>query len=134
VLGRQIGEQLGQVTSQRVLPADGEAPRVEVSFESHGRLLDCDVDFRGTYVATAQSDGSLLGEGQGLDMAKDGSMIRWVGQGSGHFTGGGRVAWRGAIQYCGGTGALASLNGCCALFEYDVDESGKAEARLYEWT
>ena len=133
MLGNQIGEELGQVTGMRVLPAEGGASRVEVTFQAQGRLLDCDVNFIGTYVSTAQADGSLFGEGQGVDMGSDGSVARWRGMGSGRFTGPGRVSWRGAVHYNDCTASLAALNGTAVVYEFDVDETGKAEARLYEW-
>jgi len=133
VLGNQIGEELGQVTGMRVLPAEDGASRVEVTFQAQGRLLDCDVNSMGTYVSRARPDGSMFGEGQGLDMANDGSMARWVGQGAGRLTPQGRATWRGAIYYSDSTGSLAPLNGTCMVYEFEIDETGKAEARLYEW-
>ena len=133
MLGNQIGEEFGQVTTMRVLPLEGSVTKIEVSFQAHGRLLDCDVNDVGTYVSTTRADGSLFGEGQGVEMGSDGSMARWVGQGSGRFTGPGRASWRGSVHYSDGTGALAGLNGLCCVFEYEVDESGKTEARLFEW-
>ena len=39
---------------------------MEVTFEARGRLCGVDTTDMGTYVATVQQDGSLLGEGQGL--------------------------------------------------------------------
>ena len=133
MLGNQIGEERGQVTTMRVLAEDGPLSRIEISFQAQGRVLDCDVSEIGTYISTVRPDGTLFGEGQGLYMGTDGSAARWVGQGSGRFTGPGRVSWRGSIHYSDGTAALASLSGTCALFEYEVDESGKTEARLFEW-
>jgi hypothetical protein len=117
----------------RVLPFDGPETRFEVSFQAHGRLLDCDVNDTGSYISTMRSDGTLFGEGQGVEMASDGSMVRWVGQGSGRLTGPGRTSWRGSLHLSSATGQLASLNGTCVAFEYDQDESGKTEARLFEW-
>ena len=116
----------------RVLPFEGPT-RIEVSFQAQGRLLDCDVNEIGTYISTMGPDGTLFGEGQGVEMASDGSSVRWVGQGSGRFTGPGRVSYRGTIHFSEGTANLAPLNGTCAAFEYEVDESGKTEATLYEW-
>ena len=39
MLGEQIGEETGQITAMRVLPAEGAGPKVEVSFQSSGTLL-----------------------------------------------------------------------------------------------
>ena len=134
MIGKQIGEETGQVTSMRVLPFDGPATKMDVSFQAQGRLLDCDVNETGSYVSLMRPDGTLFGEGQGVQMGSDGSFVRWIGQGSGRMTAPGRVSWRGAIHYSQASGKLATLNGTCAAFEYETDESGKTEARLWEWT
>jgi hypothetical protein len=133
MLGDQIGEEHGQVTTMRVLPFEGPLTRMEVSFQAQGRLLEHEMTDIGTYISTLRPDGTLFGEGQGVTMGSDGAGVRWIGQGSGHFTAPGRVSWRGTIHYSNGTAALASLNGLCAAFEYEVDESGKTDARLFEW-
>jgi hypothetical protein len=133
MLGNQIGEVIGQVTTMRVLPFEGSLTKMEVSFQGHGRLLDCDVNEIGTYISALQADGSLFGEGQGVEMASDGSVARWEGTGSGRITGPGRTSWRGTIHYSNATGSLSPLNGTCGAFEYEVDESGKSEAKIFEW-
>ena len=58
MLGEQVGEVTGSVTSERVLPSDGP-PRVEVSIAGTGTLFGVATNDRATYVSVMQPDGSL---------------------------------------------------------------------------
>jgi hypothetical protein len=131
MLGDQIGEERGQVLVRRVLST--APPQVEVTFQAEGRLLDVDHTDMGTYVATIQPDGSLKGEGQGLVRGSGNELATWTGAGAGKLTEDGGVTWRGAIYYQSESPALARLNGIAAVYEYDVDASGKTEATFFEW-
>lgn len=133
-LGDQLGHDTGQVTGTRVLPPSeqGEA-RVEVSFESRGRLLDEEVVDMGTYVSVLGSDGVLRGEGQGCTMSGDGETVVWTGTGVGRLLNDGATSFRGAIFYRGASATFARLNKIAAVFEYDADASGKTETKVYEW-
>jgi hypothetical protein len=133
MLGEQLGDESGQITGLRVLPGEG-SPRVEVSFTATGIFLGAQATDMGTYVSVTQPDGTLFGEGQGILMTDDGEMARWKGQGAGRFTGRGTaVSWRGAIYFQTASQQLARLNGIAAVFEFETDESGKSESKLYEW-
>jgi hypothetical protein len=133
MLGEQLGDESGQTTGLRVLPGE-DSPRVEVSFTATGTILGAHVTDMGTYVSVTRPDGTLSGEGQGIVMTDDGEMARWKGQGAGRFSGRGTaVSWRGAIYFQTASKRLARLNGIAALFEYETDESGKTESKLYEW-
>ena len=134
MLGEQIGQESGQTTGMRVLPGDVGGVKVEVSFQHTGTLLGIHGSTVGTYVSVMRPDGSLYGEGQGAFMTEDGEMAAWKGSGVGQFTGRGTaVSWRGAIYYQTSSERLARLNGIAALFENDIDESGKSDDRTYEW-
>jgi hypothetical protein len=132
MLGDQIGEERGQVLARRVLRSEG-SPQVEVTFEARGTLCDVDTTDMGTYVATIQPDGSLLGEGQGLIRGASNEVAAWTGGGAGHFTEDGGVSWRGALYFQSQSPAFARLNGIAVVFEYQVDASGKTESTLTEW-
>jgi hypothetical protein len=68
-------------------------------------------------------------------MTSDGEMATWRGEGVGRFTGRGAVvSWRGAIYYQTASPKLARLNSVAVFFEYEVDENGKTQAKLWEWT
>ena len=134
MLGEQIGEETGQITGMRVLPDEGAGPRVEVSFQSSGTLLGVHLSDMGTYVSAARPDGTLFGDGQGIGLTDNGEVVTWRGQGVGRLTGQGMaVSWRGAIYFQATSERLARLNAVAAVFEFDTDESGKTEAKTYEW-
>lgn len=134
MLGEVLGEERGQITGMRVLPGEGQSPKVEASFQATGKLLDSDATEMGTYWSIVRPDGTLFGEGQGVLMTPQGDVVTWRGQGAGRFTGQGTaVSWRGAIYYQTTSERLARLNGVAAVYEYDVDEGGKTEAKVWEW-
>jgi hypothetical protein len=133
MLGNQIGDETGQITGMRVLPDEGGA-KVEISYQSSGTLLGVHENNMGTYVSSRRPDGTLFGEGQGVVMTEHGDMIEWRGQGVGRFTGrGSGVSWRGAIYFQTSSERLARLNGTVGVYEYESDETGKAENKTYEW-
>ena len=129
MLGEMAGEARGKVTAQRVL-AGG---RVEVSFQQSGKILGAEAVELGTYVSEMRTDGTLFGEGQGVDMFKDGETAMWKGSGVGKFTGPGAVSFRGAIYYQTASQKLARLNSVAAVFEYESDENGNTHAKIWEW-
>ena len=63
MLGERIGEDIGKVTSQRVLPSVNGAPRMETTFQAAGSIYGVSASDTGTYVATMRPDGTLQGEG-----------------------------------------------------------------------
>ncbi|HEY4410936.1 MAG TPA: hypothetical protein VGO87_13735 [Acidimicrobiia bacterium] len=133
MIGQQIGEERGQVLVRRVLPTEG-APKIEVSFEAQGQILGVSVADMGTYVSSIRPDGTLYGEGSGITRSSDGSEIAtWTGSGVGQLTSDGGASYRGAIYFQSQTPKLSRLNGIAALFEYNVDGSGKTESTLTEW-
>ncbi|HTF51875.1 MAG TPA: hypothetical protein VK735_30895 [Pseudonocardia sp.] len=133
MIGKQLGHADGQVTGTRVLGAEGDAPRVEVSFQASGQLCDVDVTDLGTYISVVRPDGSLFGQGHGVVMTASGGRTSWTGQGAGKFLGRGAVSWRGAIYYQTDVPELAPLNGIAVIYEFQSDESGKTQATYFEW-
>ncbi len=132
MLGEQVGEARGKRTGRRVLSVDGGF-KVEVAFESKGKLLGADIMEIGTYWSESKPDGSLYGEGQGVVITQDGEVATWKGGGAGKFVGGGAVSYRGAIYYTTASQKLARLNGCAAVFEFDVDSEANTHAKIWEW-
>ncbi len=134
MLGEPIGEVRGKITGTRVPPFEGEVPKVEVSFESSGKLLGIELTEIGTYWSIVKPDGFLYGEGQGVMVTKDRETVKWKAQGVGKPTGKGSAAsWRGAVFYQTSSKNLARLNGIAAVFEYEADEDGNTQAKLWEW-
>lgn len=132
MLGEQIYESRGKRTGRRVLSVDGGF-KVEVSFESAGKLLGVDTNEIGTYSSGSRPDGSLYGEGQGVVLAADGQSATWKGQGVGKFVGGGAVSYRGAVYYSSASPKFARLNNVAQVFEFEVDAEGNTRTKGWEW-
>lgn len=131
MLGELIGETTGKRVTRRVLSTD--PPTVEVSFEDSGQFLGVPMTGMGTYTSEIRSDGSLFGEGQGIEMTAEGDTLTWTGTGVGHFGAGGTVSYRGMLFYQTASQKLAALNNACAVFEYEVDAAGATASKAWEW-
>jgi hypothetical protein len=131
MLGNQIGESKGKRLVRRVLSVTPAT--AEVSFEDTGMLLGIKTTGMGTYTSTVRADGSIFGQGQGMNMTDDGEAVTWTGTGLGKFGPGGSVSYRGMLFLQTSSQKLASLNNACAAFEYDVDPSGQTVSKLWEW-
>jgi len=131
MLGEQIGETKGRRLVRRVISTD--PPTAEVSFEDAGQLLGIPTTGMGTYTSTIRPDGSLFGDGQGLNMTQDGETVTWTGTGVGKFGPGGSVSYRGMLFFQTASQKLARLNNACGAFEYEVDASGNTVAKMWEW-
>ena len=130
MLGDLIGEETGKVTGFRVLDAAG--PKVEVSFQTKGKLLGSDYQGRGTYWSEMQPGGFLYGEGQGMYMTPEGMAV-WKGQGTGKINPGGGASYRGAIHFTSATGKLARLAGTVSVFEHSTDANDNVASKVWEW-
>jgi hypothetical protein len=133
MLGDQVGELTGQTISSRVLPDEGSGPRLEVTDQQVGTLCGVQVTQTVTYLGTMRPNGTIAGSGTGLVMSGGGDAATFRGTGVGRFTRPGVVSWRGAIFYETTSQALDRLNGIATVFEYQVDEGGKSEGKLFEW-
>ncbi len=133
MLGDKLGEEFGQVTARRVLPASGAGPMVETSFQAEGSILGVAHRTLGTYSSVMRPDGSLFGSGQGIVTSAQGGGASWVGQGVGTLRKDGSVSYRGAIFYQTPSPQWARLNNVAAVFEYEVDPQGNTKAGIWEW-
>ena len=82
MLGEKVGEETGKVSARRVIATEGN-PKLEVSFQSTGKLLGVEHRNMCTYVATLTGDGITHGEGQGIATGRNGEVAKWQGQGWG---------------------------------------------------
>ena len=123
MLGDQIGEDKGKITSQRVLDVVEGIPKMETSFSTIGKYNDVETTEIGTYRSTPRSGGAIYGEGQGMIMTKDGHvMATWIGQGVGRFTSSGKIRFTGSLLFSASSnGKLAFLNNLAGVFEYETD-------------
>jgi hypothetical protein len=131
MLGEKICEESGKITGHRVLP--GDTVTMETSYRANARLLGIDVVDTGTYVATLRANGTLYGDGQGVQMSKDGDVVTWKGNGVGRFNANGSVSWRGAIYYQSQSTKFSRLNSIAAIFEWETDAEGNAKGSVFEW-
>lgn len=131
MLGNLIGETKGKRIVRRVLSVDPLT--AEVSFEDAGQLLGTKTTGVGTYTSVARPDGSIFGQGQGMNVTETGEMVTWTGTGLGKFGLGGSVSYRGMLFLQTTSQKLAALNNCCAAFEYEVDPSGQTTSKMWEW-
>lgn len=133
MLGERIGDVRGQHISTRVLPDEGQGPRMEVTDQQVGTLCGVNITTTVTYVATLRPNGHLFGKAVGIVMSTEGEMATFRGAGVGTMNQNGSISYRGSIFYETQTPKLSRLNGIATLFEYEVDEGGKSEGHLYEW-
>lgn len=135
MLGDQISEEKGKITSQRVLDVEGGVPKIETSFSATGNYRGVETTATITYWSTPRPGGAIYGEGQGALMSKDGQeMAIWTGQGIGRFTSPGKIRLTGSLFFeTSSTGKLAFLNNLVGVFEYETDESGNTSATVWEW-
>jgi len=133
MLGDKIGEVRGQAISTRVLPDEGNGPRLETTDQGAGTIYGVHVNQTVTYVGTLRPNGTISGEGVGVTMTEDGEAATFRGVGVGTFVRPGVTSWRGSLFYETGSEKLKALNGIACVFEYSIDESGKSEGTLYEW-
>jgi len=132
MLGEQIGEEAGKVTSRRVLSIDGGA-KVEVSLQTTGKLLGVETRATVTYWATVRPDGSLYGEAQGLITGKGNERATFRAQGAGKLLDGGAVSYRGASYYYSDSSKLSRLNTVAVVWEYEADADGNTKNKMWEW-
>jgi hypothetical protein len=130
MLGEQIGETTGKRSVRRVISTD--PPTVEVSFEDSGHLFGVATTGMGTYTSVIRPDGSIYGEGEGINMTQEGEGITWTGMGVGKFGPGGAVSYRGMLFFRTNSQKIALGSGCGA-FEYEVDAAGSTVSKVWEW-
>ncbi len=136
MLGEQIiHDERGKVVGTRVLPSQlGQGPKMELTFQTTGKVLGMDFNNTGTLVSVPKSEGVLYVEGQGVVMTKDGGAATWTTQGVGQPTGPNMAASiRGTVLFETSSPKLARLNSMCVVVAAEVSESGDMSAELWEW-
>ena len=132
MLGDKIGDFEAQIIGTKVLSTD--PLRVEVTAQGTATLLGTETTEIVTYWSEMRPDGSLYGEGEGVNMTSDGQVATFKAAGIGHPTGEGMGArFRGAVYYHTTSEKLADLNRVACVYEYEVDAEGRARAELFEW-
>lgn len=133
MLGELISEDKGKITMHRVMRSRGKSHKVEVTFQTTGKLAGIDFKDIGTYNSVIRPGGFLFGQGQGIIMTQDGDSISWVGQGTGKMKPDGGVSYRGAVYYETSSSKLARLNGMAVVYEHESDASDNCSTKSWEW-
>jgi len=131
MIGELIGESKGKRIVRRVVSVD--PPTAEVSFEESGQMLGFPSTGMGTYTSVVSADGSILGQGQGMNTTNEGEAVVWTATGSGKFGPGGSVSYRGMLFYKTTSQKLARLNNACGAFEFEVGADGSTSSKIWEW-
>jgi hypothetical protein len=136
MLSEQIGEASGTVTGVRVLSAEGDASKMEISFRGRGELLGIAITDIGTFVQTTKPGGVLATESSNvLFLSDDGEVASWTGFGVGRPTGPGfSSSWGVAGSMQTSSQKLSRLNAVATLVEYEVEEDGSYRWKAWEWT
>ena len=133
MLGDKIGTLKG-TTGNKTLSVEGALPRFETSAEGAGTLAGAEVQFLVTYATDMRPDGSLYGEcpNQGVIMTQDG-VATFRASGIGTFTAEGGATFRGVVYFQASAPSLATLNGICGVYHWDVDADGNAAWEIWQW-
>ena len=134
MLGELIYEQKGKISGYRVL--DTEGPTIETTITGTGIINGIEVTYIVTYWSKPANDSdgkTFYAEGQGVILTKDGEMATWKGYGIGHYNGRNRTD-KGSVFFKTSTnGKLAFLNNKIGVFEYEADENGNTNGKIWEW-
>lgn len=131
--GKSIGEEHGETVGFRVLPDEGKGQWVEVSQRAKGKLLGLDSTDLLTYRFTIRPDGSLYGDGQGIQMLSDGSMSAWAATGIGsQSVPGGPQSWKVTLQFHNPMGRYKELEGHTIHVDFDVSADWKTAAKVFD--
>jgi hypothetical protein len=136
MLGERVGTFHGHSAVQRVLHAEGHAPKFETTFQAVGNIIGVHARIIGTYWTIMHPDGVFYGEtsGDSVTITKDGETALFRGTGSGRCAGFGvPVSIRGALHYQAARGKLAPLNGKAILYEWEEDENENLHIEMWEW-
>ncbi|MBI4483679.1 MAG: hypothetical protein HY652_12420 [Acidobacteria bacterium] len=136
MLGEQIiHDERGKIIGTRVLPSTpGQGPKMELTFQSTGKILGIDFNNIGTVQSVPKSEGVLYSEGQGVVTTNDGGSATWTFQGVAKPTGPGMAAsFHGSVFFHTASPKLARLNSMCVVVAAEVDGSGNMSAELWEW-
>ena len=137
MLGDIIYEQKGKISGYRVL--DTEGPTIETTIAGTGIINGIEVTDIVTYwskpsSSSQDSEKVFYAEGHGVISTKDGREIAtWKGYGIGRYNGLNRTD-RGSVFFkTSANGKLAFLNNKIGVFEYEADENGNTNGKIWEW-
>lgn len=123
----------GRIIGTRILNA--EKGKVEYSASGEGRFKDISVTEIDTFWSMPSGENTFSGEGQGILTTKDGKEhVTFKGYGIGHKEQSGRTSFRGTNFYKTPSDEnLSFLNNMVGVFEFELDELGNSEIKIWEW-
>jgi hypothetical protein len=133
MLGEIIYEQKGKISGYRIL--DTEGPTIETTITGTGIINGIEVTDIVTYWSKPSGEDlkTFHAEGQGVILTKDGEMATWKGYGIGRYNGRNRTD-KGSVFFKTSTnGKLSFLNNKIGVFEYEADENGNTNGKIWEW-
>ena len=143
MLGEQIEELKGKITSQRVVNV--QPLTIETSVSSSGSIRGIQVTQLLTFVGTPattseegrEGGGIIHGKGGGITMARQQSeeVATFTGEAVGRISSSGSTKWRGSIFYSTSSsrGKLSFLNNMIVVFESEIDAEGNFTHKAWEW-
>ncbi|MGD1836513.1 MAG: hypothetical protein ACPKPY_00460 [Nitrososphaeraceae archaeon] len=131
MLGDLIHEGTGRNTSTRVL--DTEKSKVEYSAAGKGRLKDIDTTEIVTIWTIPVGENVVYGEGQGIIYPKGGGIVTFKGYGIGITNESGKTSFRGSNFYKTSSTKLSIIDNLVGIFEFEVDQSGNNQVKVWEW-
>ena len=128
-----IMEEEGKITNQRVLEVHPH-PVIESTFVANSTILgNISAHDLGTYWATFYPNGSVHGEGHGINTATNGEFVTWIAEGVGNVNPVGDVRFKGSLFFhTSSQGELSYLNNKVGFFDYEVDSEGNTSATVWE--
>ena len=133
MLGDIVYEQKGKISGYRIL--DTEGLTIETTITGTGIINGIEVTDIVTYWSKPSEDDikTFYAEGQGVILTKDGEMATWKGYGIGRYNGRNRTD-KGSVFFKTSTnGKLSFLNNKIGVFEYEADENGNTNGKIWEW-
>lgn len=134
MLGKLIGECTGEVAGIRVI-SEGQETKLEVSLRGQGTLLGQPISEFGTLLQSVRPGGVLRGDAHHVMFTANGDIADWAGGGVGQATGAGfKSTWGAYGRFNSPQGALLPLEPVATALEFDVQEDGSYQWRMWEWT
>jgi hypothetical protein len=133
-LGNLVMDETGSVTGVRVLSHDASGTKMEICVQLSGTIRGVAETTLWTYNTLTRPDGSIFGEGLGLMTTGEGDVITLKGHGSAKAVGAGeKTKFRTMLHTHSASAKYADLNSIGLAGEYDVDPSGSATNKNWEW-
>ena len=129
-LGKLLYEGKGKQTQLRILNANGAA---EALGNDHGKFKELDLESTNFWTVSTvfESDGTEIGQGNGMVFAQDGQIVNYTASFTGKPKNSGRSI-RGSLSFqTDSQGILSSLDDAVAVLEFDSDADQNYSLKLW---